>query len=149
MNMRHLEKRVRKLESTLQCEPNKTLDYIFALQWFSVAYYLGKPSRHEKPFAAFARALGYANESELKSADNNRDLMKRLVTAEIKLYEKFNCDPRNGDWDSKAEAIKRMMAGLPKSYSKQIGIIVPRAKISLTWLRKQTHDLAAYINFFA
>src|SRR5215469_1098199 len=54
MNIRHLEKRLRKLESTLQCEPNKTFDYICALLSFAVAYYLGDPSRHQKPFAAFA-----------------------------------------------------------------------------------------------
>jgi len=146
MNIRHLEKRLRKLESTLQREPNKTFDYICALLWFAVAYYLGDPSRHEKPFAAFARALGYANESELKSADN-RDLLHRLATAQTKLYDKFDCNV--SDWNSTAEALARMAAGLPKSYRDQIEIVLSRAKISLRWLRAQTHDLAAYINFFA
>src|SRR5262249_11106643 len=37
-----------------------------------VAYYLGNPSSDEKPVAAFARALGYADQSELENAMKDR-----------------------------------------------------------------------------
>jgi hypothetical protein len=45
-----------------------------------VAYYEGKPSPDEKPFDAFARALGYADQSELKRvlAAPDRDLADEL-----------------------------------------------------------------------
>jgi hypothetical protein len=63
MKIRQLERRLRKVESALRCEPDEYADYSWALVWFAIAYYLGNPSRDEKPYAAFARALGYASES--------------------------------------------------------------------------------------
>ncbi len=151
MNIRHLEKRLRKVETTLQCEPDEIFDFTFALLWFAVAYYLGNPSRQEKPFAAYARALGYANQSEFESAlaGNDRELKKRLVAAEVKLYEKFDCNLKSSDWNKTKEALKRMLAGLPKLYKDQIEMVLSRAKISLDWLRHKSDDTAAYIRFFA
>jgi hypothetical protein len=151
MKARVLEKRLRKAESTLRCEPNVLLDQIFALQWFAVAYYLGNPSRNEKPFAAYARALGYASESELNKALDNkdRDLLKRFVTAEETLFAKFDYTSSTDGWDKHSEAILRMQAGLPKSYMDQIERVVMQAKISLVWLRNKSGDIAAYIRFFA
>jgi hypothetical protein len=151
MNIRHLEKRLRKVESTLRCEPSKGLDFIFALLWFAVAFYLGNPSRDEKPFAAYARALGYATESEFKCAldDNDPELKKKLVAAEGKLLAKFGCRPISNDWNETQDALKRMVTGLPKSYQDQIMKVVTQAKISLTWMRNESPDIAGYIRCFA
>ena len=66
--MRGLERRIRKLESVLPPLLTPYVSWTFGMLWFAVAYYLGKPSPDEKPFAAFARALGYADQSELESA---------------------------------------------------------------------------------
>ena len=151
MNIRHLEKRLRKLESTLQCEPDEITDYIFASLWFAVAYYLGNPSRQEKPFSAYARALGYMNDSEFNSAleANDRELRKKVVAAEENLYAKFHYSRENDDSQSFREALTRMQDGLPKSYRNQIAMVVAQAKISLHWLRSQSGNTAAYIRCFA
>jgi hypothetical protein len=65
--MRGLERRIRKLESLLPPLLSDDVSWMFGVLWFAVAYYLGNPSPDEKPFAAFARALGYADRSELES----------------------------------------------------------------------------------
>jgi hypothetical protein len=130
-------------------EPNELFDFAFALVWFAVAYYLGNPSQNEKPFAAYARALGYPSESELNRALENkdRDLLKRFGAAEERLFAKFDGTPES---DKKLlEALQRMQAGLPKSYIDQIGRMVTQAKISLDWLRNESNDIAAYIRCFA
>jgi hypothetical protein len=115
ITMRGLEKRLRKLESDLRCEPDEDTDSMFALLWFAVAYYLGNPSRGEKPFAAYARALGYANESELNSAlDNDPKLMQRFLSAEEKLYAKYDFSSESHDSKKLSEALKRMDAGCPR-----------------------------------
>jgi hypothetical protein len=142
MKLHHLEKRLRKVESILRCEPNDLVDLVFALLWFSVAYYLGKPSKHEKPFAGYARALRYANESELNNA-----LKERFVAAEKELYAKFGA--KDDDWKTRQEALQRMLAGLPKSYKDQITVIVQESRISLRWMRNESKDIAAYILCFA
>jgi hypothetical protein len=149
MNIRHLEKRLRKVESALRCEPDKTFDFVFALLWFAVAYYLGNPSQNEKPFAAYARALGYPSESELNRALENkdRDLLERFVTAEERLFAKFDCTPENED-KKLFEALGRMQTGLPKSYLDQIDRMVTQVKISLGWLRGESEHIAAYIRCF-
>jgi hypothetical protein len=151
MKIRHLEKRLRKVESTLRCEPNELFDFAFALVWFAVAYYLGNPSQNEKPFAAYARALGYPSETELNRALENkdRDLLERFVTAENKLFAKFGCTRGSDDWDKFREALGRMQTGLPKSYSDQIVRMVTQVKISLGWLRSESDHVAAYIRCFA
>jgi len=78
--MRGLERKIRKLESVLPPLLSDDVSWIFGVLWFAVAYYLGNPSPGEKPFAAFARALGYADQSELESVmeDRNRDLSDSL-----------------------------------------------------------------------
>lgn len=151
MTICHLEKRLGKVESTLRCKRDVQLDIISAMRWFAVAYYLGNPSRDEKPFAAYARALGYASEPELNRALENkdRDLLKRVVAAEVKLFAKFDCTPGNDDWNKISEALKRMQTGLPELYVDQWARIISRAKISLVWLRHESNDIAAYIRYFA
>jgi hypothetical protein len=66
--MRGLERRIRKLESVLPPLLTPDVSWMFGVLWFAVAHYLGNPSPNEKPFAAFARALGYADQSELENA---------------------------------------------------------------------------------
>jgi hypothetical protein len=151
MKMHQLERRVRKVESILRCEPQPTADLLFALLWIGVAYYLGNPSRDERPFAAYARALGYANESELNSAieGKSRELPKRFLTAEEKLYAKFGFDDRSDDWGRLTEFLKRIRAGLPKSYQKHIARVLEESKVSLTWMRNENRDIGAYIRCFA
>jgi hypothetical protein len=151
MKIHHLEKRLRKVEQVLQCEPDETLDKVFALLWFAVAYYLGEPSRHEKPIAAYARALGYASESELNRAleDNDRELWQRSVKAEMKLYAKFDHNCESDGWEGLTKALLCMQSGLPKSYTDQIARVVNHAKISLNWMRNESDDTAAYIRLFA
>jgi hypothetical protein len=159
MKLHHLKERLRKVESILRCEPNTLHDLVCALLWFSVAYYLGNPLKHEKPFAAYARALGYANESELDKAlkANNRELLSRFAAAEKELYAKFgaknfgakNFGAKDDDWKTIQEALQRMLAGLPKSYKDQIKVIVQQSRISLKWMRNGSEDLAAYIRCFA
>jgi hypothetical protein len=151
MKMRQLERRVRKVESTLGCEPQPMLDLVFALLWFGVAYYLGNPSGDEKPFAAYARALGYASESELNRAIEGKslELLERFVAAEIKLYAKFDFDIESGDWDGEKQVWRLIFAGLPKSYRNHIARVRNEAKISLTWMRNKNRDIGAYIRCFA
>ena len=54
-------RRVRKLKFVLPPLLTGNVSWMFGLLWFAIAYYLGNPSPDDKPFAAFARALGYAN----------------------------------------------------------------------------------------
>jgi hypothetical protein len=146
MKIRHLERRLAKQESALRCEPDEYADYSNALVWFALAYYLGNPSRGEKPFAAFARALGYASESALNSAlDNEGELLMRFVPALAKLYKKFGYD-RDSD-PTGLEVHKRMAAGLPTSYRNHIARVLSAAKVSLKWM--YIKSLGAYIRCFA
>jgi hypothetical protein len=146
MNIRHLDKRLRKAESTLRCEPDVLSDKYYALLWFAVAYHVGNPSRDEKPFAAYARALGYASEAELNRALENKDreLLMRVLRAEVEVFTKF--DYKSADL---GEVLRRMQADLPKSYVDQFTTVVALAKISVAWLRNESDDIAAYIRFFA
>jgi hypothetical protein len=54
---------------------------MFGVLGFAIAYYEGNPSPDEKPLAAFARALGYADQSQLESAMDYyaRDLSDKLA----------------------------------------------------------------------
>jgi hypothetical protein len=81
--MRGLERRIRRLESVLPPELTDDVSWMYGVLWFAVTHYLGNPSPDEKPFAAFARALGYADQSELENAmeDRYRDLADRLRSA--------------------------------------------------------------------
>jgi hypothetical protein len=56
---------------------------MFGVLWFAVAYYLGNPLPDEKPLAAFARALGYADQSDLENAmeARNRELAEMISPA--------------------------------------------------------------------
>jgi hypothetical protein len=85
--MSGLQRRIRRLESVL---PPLLTDYeswMFGVLWFAVGYYLGNPSRDEKPFAAFARALGYADQSELENALEARN---RYLADEIRSVLEMN-----------------------------------------------------------
>jgi hypothetical protein len=147
MKIRVLEKRLRKAESVLRCEPNLFGDIMYALLWFAIAYYLGKPSRNEKPFAAYAKALGYAGEAELNTALENkhRDLWRRVLSAEIEVFAKFDY---RSDGPEFGQVLERMRAGLPKSYVDEFNRVVREAKISVAWLHDES-NIAAYIRFFA
>jgi hypothetical protein len=78
--MRGLERRIRKLESVLPPLLTPDVSWMFGMLGFAVAHYEGKPSPDEKPFDAFARALGYADQSELKRIMEapDRDLADKL-----------------------------------------------------------------------
>jgi hypothetical protein len=82
--MRGLERRIRRLESVLPPLITPDASWMFGVLWFAVAHYLGNPSPDEKPFAAFARALGYADKSELENAMEYRnrelaDMISRVI----------------------------------------------------------------------
>src|SRR5262245_56247138 len=89
--MRGLERRLKKLESAVPSLPSADFCHMLGLKWFAVAYYLGHPSPNEKPFEAFARALGYTDETELNTAlkDRYRFVSKRFSAAEDELEKKF------------------------------------------------------------
>jgi hypothetical protein len=156
--IRHLEKRLRKLESKLPPLPDADECHTDGVLWFAVAYYLGNPSPDEEPFAAFARALRYENESQLNGAlddiaDPNTSFSVRheFHLAQAKLLSKFGVDLRDPDsnklFEALFEALKRMEQGLPKSYKKRLKTILARTDINLRWLRET--DLALYIRCFA
>jgi hypothetical protein len=134
------------------------VSWISGLLWFAIAYYLGNPAPNEKPFAAFARALGYANESELNAAieKNHRDLSSRLHSAEDRAYAKFgifvsSLDERDDACKARFwENLKRMYAGLPRSYKKQLNRMVLVEMIDLAWMRIYYSDNPGrYLRCFA
>jgi hypothetical protein len=86
-----LERRLRRLESLLPPLLDESVSWLSGLLWFAIAFYLGEPAPNEKPFAAFARALGYANDSELNATieKNHRDLSTRLKSAEDRVFREF------------------------------------------------------------
>ena len=123
---------------------------------FAVAYYLGNPSRDEEPLAAFARALGYADESQLNAALDDSVVRNipwlvrdKFLLAQGKLFEKFGTDlgSGSGNADKLYEALQRIEAGLPKSYKKRLETILARTDINLGWLKDS--DLALYFRCFA
>ena len=75
-----LERRIRKLETVLPPLLTPDVSRMFGVLWFAIAYYEGNPSQEEKPFAAFSRALGYADQSELEGAMEapHRELSDRI-----------------------------------------------------------------------
>jgi hypothetical protein len=151
--MRGLEKRLRRLELAVPPLPDADICHIYGLKWFGVAYYLGHPSSNEKPFAAFARALGYADETELNSAliDRYFVVSDRLRFAEHKLFEKFgiNLDKLDEVDPLKfKQGLERMEAGLPKSYKKELNRVLARRDINLLWIW-QHEGIAPYIRCFA
>ena len=81
--MRGLERRIRRLESVLPPLLTDDVSWMFGVLWFAVAHYLGNPSPDEEPLAAFARALGYADQSELENAmeARDRDLADKIRSA--------------------------------------------------------------------
>jgi hypothetical protein len=158
--MRGLQKRLQKLESTLREEPDgKDLSSALALMWFAVTYYLGNPSRGEKLVVAYARALGYANESELNHAialdkrglrERGRPgVRQRDSSAREELRKKFGIsNTHTGDAEKHFDAFNRMAAGLPKSYQDRLETILKRTDINLESLRFQSGDFGAYIRCF-
>ena len=150
--MRDLQRRVRKLESILPPMLNGEVSWMFGVLWFAVAYYLGNPSPDDKPIAAYARALGYANEFDLNSAmeKNDRDLSNRVYRAEDKVYAKFGIHTESlEDSDSKklAIAIVRMEIGLPQSYKNELKMVLTRTN-DLGWMRVHSDDVRPYLRCF-
>lgn len=126
------------------------------LLWFAIAFYLGNLARNEKPFAAFARALGYTNESELNAAleKNHRDLSSRLNSAEDRVYAKFGIfvfflDEHDDACKARfLENQKRMYAGLPLSYRNQLNMpaeVIGDQKnlVALNFLGRSVHRAPA------
>jgi hypothetical protein len=155
-----LERRLRRLESLLPPLLSENVSWISGLLWFAIGYYLGNPAPNEKPFAAFARALGYANESELNSVieKNHRDLSNRLRSAEDRALAKFGIfvsSLEDGEFDDAYNArfwenLKRMYAGLPRSYKKQLNRMVLVEMIDLAWMRIYYSDNPGrYLRCFA
>ena len=150
--IRNLQKRLRKLESILPPLLTDEVSWIFGLLWFSVAYYLGNPEPDEKPAAAYARALGYANEFELNSAmqKNYRDVSNRVYHAEDKVCAKFGIHiPSLEDGDSKklSIALVRMETGLPQSYKNELKMVLTRES-DLGWKRVHSDNVATYLGCF-
>jgi len=139
----NLDRRLRKLESVLPPPLTEDVSWMFGLWWFAIAHYLGNPSLDERPFGAFARALQYANESELNAAieKNHRDLSNRLYSAEDRVCARFGIFVSSLDEFDDAcmarfwENQKRMYAGLPRSYKKQLNRMVLMEKKNLAWMR--------------
>jgi hypothetical protein len=82
--MRGLERRIRKLESVLPPLITPDVSWMFGVLFFAVAHYFGNPSPDEKPFAALARALGYADQYGLEHAMEYRnrelaDMISRVI----------------------------------------------------------------------
>jgi hypothetical protein len=85
--MRGVLRRLEKVESALHCEPaERDSSRLLAVLGFSTAFYLGNGSPNEKPSAALARALEYADEAELNKAiaEDDRSLGQRFSSAEKK-----------------------------------------------------------------
>jgi hypothetical protein len=200
--MHGLDRRLRKLESVLPPLLTPNVSWTVGLLRFAVAYYLGNPAPGEKPFAAYARALGYANELELKSAigandrelalmlanylgirkgdddktacarapryansernrgigENHRDLSIEVHLAENKVLAKFGIltvterhlsSLEDRDRAIFWEGLKRMEAGLPRSYKKQLKMVLARVN-NLAWMRiYYTDDVGVYLRCFA
>lgn len=197
--MHGLDRRLRKLESVLPPLLTPHVSWTMGLLWFAVAFYLGNPSPGEKPFAAYARALGYANEAELESAmeaknrelarnisnilgvptadndkpayaraprytgsernratvDRARDLSIKVYRAENEVMAKFGIFVSSLDEHDDAskarfwENQKRMYAGLPRSYKKQLKMVLTRVN-NLAWMRIYYSDnLGPYLRCFA
>ena len=127
--------------------------WAFGVEWFGIAYYLGKPTPDEEPFVAFARALGYADELELKTVMTNDAfiLPRRFISAERKLRETFGIslksdDPKNAS--NFLQGLEQMEARLPKSYKNRLNKIVTRADINIAWIRLN-YGVVAYLHCFA
>jgi hypothetical protein len=159
--MRGLQKRLQKLESTLWDKlDDKDLSSYLGFMWFAVTYYLGNPRRGEKLIIAYARALGYANETELNYAVelDQRQLRQRGRlgvrqrdgSAQEELWKKFGIsNTHTGGAEKRFEAFRRMEAGLPKSYKHKLQSILKRTDINLEWLRFRSGDFGAYLRCFA
>ena len=159
--IRGLQKRLQKLESTLRDElDDDDFSWFLGFMWFAVAYYLGNPSRSEKPIVAYARALGYANVSELNQAialdqrglrERGRlGIRQRDSSAQDEVWKKFGIlNSCSGDPEKRFEAFERMEAGLPKSYKDRLQAILKRNDINLKWLRFHSGDIGAFIRCFA
>jgi hypothetical protein len=154
----NLGRRLRKLESSLPPLLTKEVSWLSGLLWFAVAYHFGNPSTGEKPFAAFARALRYANESELNAAieNNPRDLSNRLHSAEDRVLAKFGIFVSSLDAHDDActarflEDQKRMYLSLPRSYKKQLNQMVFLQKTDLAWMRVYySENPGRYLRCFA
>ena len=121
-----LERRLRRLELLLPPLLDESVSWLSGLLWFAIAFYLGEPAPNEKPFVAFARALGYATALELNAA-----IEKNLIgtcrcsqSAEDRVFREFGIFVSSLDEHDDAckarfwENQKRMYVGLPRSYKK-------------------------------
>ena len=148
--MRELQKRLRKLELIMPRQPDEYMCWACALEWFAVAYYLGDPSPDEAPFAAFARALGYAGERELNKSMTYRPhaLVRSFLAAKNKLLAKFGVSGTSHQAIALWQALKRMEAGLPNSYKDRLKAVLSRADINVASIRFDS-GIVPYLRIFA
>jgi hypothetical protein len=150
---RDLGRRIRKLESSLPPLLTDDVSRMAGLLWFAIAHYLGDPSPDERPFAAYARALGYADESELNRAlaFKYREVWNRVSSAEHKVCTKFGIDVpsleySDSDGAKLCSALDRMKAGLPRAYKDQLEVVSTRVD-NLACIRLRS--VAEYLRCFA
>ena len=155
IGLRDLQRRLRMLESVLPPLPSADQCWLDGLFWFGIANYLGEPLPNEQPLAAFARALGYRNESELNSAliSQSWEVDGRFWSALNKLFKIFfdfelTATPTDDTVRKFCETLERMEAELPKSYKDRLKTILARTDINLSWIQRQK-DLASYFRCFA
>jgi hypothetical protein len=149
---RDLGRRIRKLESSLPPLITDGVSRIFALLWFAIAYYFGKPLPDEKPFAAYVRALGYGDRDELNHAmlRNYREVANRISSAEYRVCEEFGIhipSLEESDSESFSKALERMEAGLPQSYKNQLKTLSTGGNDLV--LKRIGGDLFSYLRYFA
>jgi len=151
---RDLGRRIRKLESSLPPLLTANVSWMFGVLWFAVAYYSGKPSPDDKPFAAYVRALGYADQDELNHAMllEHRQVAIRISSAEAKVCANFDIDIpsleyERCDMEKLLKALNRMEVGLPGPYRNQLKVVLTReTNIGLIRVRG---DLFSYFSCFA
>jgi hypothetical protein len=115
------------------------------------------PASNDK--TASARAPRYANSERNRGiTENHRDLSIEVYRAENKVLEKFGIltvierDLSSLEDRDKAiywEGLQRMEAGLPRSYKKQLKMVLARVN-NLAWMRiYYRDDIGAYLRCFA
>ena len=114
------ERRLRKLESQA---PRRAIDrgeYGRSLHWLltpCIAYYLGDSVPGDAPATAFAKALGYKNNFDLRNdmERGDADYAERYFAASQRLFAKFGTSLGDKPGALKA-AFDRMEAGLSEPF---------------------------------
>jgi hypothetical protein len=123
-----------------------------------LANFLGIPTGDDDK-TAYARAPRYANSERNRGiGENRRDLSIEVCRAENEVLAKFDIltvierDLSSLEDRDRAmfwEGLKRMEAGLPRSYKKQLKMVLARVK-NLAWMRiYYRNDIGAFLRCFA